>query len=109
MEVLAARDQKVAVARLERGAVRPECVAGDLVHIEQTGEKIALVIIAEDPRSIVCQTARGSGAVMRQGRQQVTSLRVALDDIVRFPVEAAVDRVNEGISPAELRMFEESG
>ena len=109
MKVRVAGDKKIAVVDLEGSATGLEHVAGDLVQVEEAGEEIVLIILAEAARSIAGQTAGCGRAEMRQNGHEIASPLVALDDVVHLAVDATVNRVNEAVAPADVRLLEESG
>src|SRR6185295_2956762 len=70
---------------------------------------VVLIRRSEDARGIAHQARGHRRAELREDGHQVAGLWMSIDDVVRFTVDAAVDRVDERVAAAGLRMLDEGG
>ena len=109
MEVAILGYHEVGVVNLEGGAARFQHVSRDLPHVEHRGEEVVAEAVAERARRVVRQPCRHGRTELVEYRHQIAGPLVAVDDRVHLAVQTAVDRVNQSVAPAELRLLDKCG
>src|SRR5208282_4328585 len=101
-------DEEVIIARLERGPVRFQYVAGQLAQVEAGGEQVVLVLRTKGRRFVPNQAASRGGAQVRQhGHQGRPGPGVVVDDVVVLTVDAAIDGVDQPVAATAAGVLDE--
>ena len=109
MKVGIVRNQKIAVAAIERGAPRFEHMTGDLVQVEEAGEEVVLVFLPEHRRGVTRQTARRGRPELREHGHEVAGAWMVVENVVVLSVDTAIDGMDQAIALAAAGMLEERG
>ena len=107
MEVAIVGDEEVLVAGRERRAARHQDVARDLSQVEHRGEETVAIAAAERARCVAREAGRHGRPELAHDRHQIAGPLVAVEDVVRLAVDAAVDGVDDRVPLARLRMLQE--
>ena len=75
------------------------------VEVELTGKEITGEAVTENGRLIQLQATRCGWAKMRQYGHQVTGVRMLVKNPVPLAVNAAVNRVNQTVTPTASGML----